>query len=733
GSVTMTIYQRLQQQMPPISATEREAMESGSVGFEGEIFSGRPDWSALLAMDGALTDEEQAFIDGPTRALCAMLNEWAITQRHHDLPAEVWGFLKEQRFFGLIVPKKYGGREFSAAAHSAVVQMIASRSVTAAVTVMVPNSLGPAELLLAYGTEAQRDHYLPRLALGDEIPCFALTSPDAGSDAGAMRDLGVVCYQMVDGEEQLGFRLSFSKRYITLSPIATVIGLAFHALDPDHLLGEDNDLGITLALLPGNTEGIKRRKHKPIGSAFHNGPIAGEDIFVPFTQIIGGEAQIGHGWRMLMERLAVGRGISLPSLACGASKLACYTSARYLQVRQQFHRPIGEFDGVAEKLAAIAGRCYLMDAGRSMTLAALDQGDHPAVLTAIVKRYLTEEMRSNVNDAMDLHGGRAICQGASNYLAHAYQTLPIAITVEGANILTRSMMIFGQGVMRAHPFLLAESEALAASDGEAQFSVLLRRHALRFASNFSRAALLGFSHAMWARAPASGSERRYFQHVGRFVAVFAALTDIALLTLGGNLKRNEAISGRFADALAYQYLCAATLKLFNDRGSPRNERPALEWACQYALHQVEEALLAIVRNLPLPRLVRGLLRLKLFPWGRQFPLPSDTLNRKLAAAVQHDDALLGTLTDGIALLDDAADAIGVLDAALSAQRAAQPIETALAQQGHRYRPVDGDYQAWVATMLAQNYVDAKQALLLCDAAALTQKAIAVDAFPIRGR
>ncbi len=728
----MSIYRNLKQRLPSLSATEREAMACGSVGFEREIFSGRPDWRQLPE-PVALTDEERAFLDGPTKRLCAMLDEWAITQRHHDLPEAVWDLLREERFFGLIIPREYGGRQFSAAAHSAVVQMIASRSVTAAVTVMVPNSLGPAELLLAYGSDAQRSHYLPKLARGEEMPCFALTSPHAGSDAAAMRDRGVVCRREIDGEEVLGFSLTFEKRYITLAPIATVIGLAFHAFDPDHLLGDREDLGITLVLLPGDTPGLRRRRHRPIGAAFHNGPISGKDLFVPLTQVIGGREQIGHGWRMVMERLAVGRGISLPSLACGASKLALYGSARYCRIRRQFRRAIGEFDGVAERLAAIAGRSYLMDAGRAVTLAEIDRGGRPSVLTAIVKHYLTEEMRRTVNDAMDLHGGRAICQGASNYLAPAYQSLPIAITVEGANILTRSMIVFGQGVMRAHPFLLRESELLAEDGGEAAFAPLLCAHALAFGGNLARAVLMGLSNSIWARAPASGTERRYFQHLGRFSALFSVLTDVALLRLGGNLKRSEAISGRFADALAYLYLCAATLHRFNLRGSPRAQRPALDWACRYALHRVEGALLAIIANLPFPRGVVALLRWLLFPWGRRMRPPDDRLCRQLAQAVQHDEALLSALTDGIARGTDDADILGKLDAALRAQQEAGPVEAKLAARGRCYDAGDGDYAAWIDGLLREGEIAEAEADLLREAACLSDAAIAVDSFPIRAR
>ncbi|RMH51941.1 MAG: acyl-CoA dehydrogenase [Zetaproteobacteria bacterium] len=726
----MTLYQRLRRQLPPMSPTEEEALAAGGVGFERELFRGRPDWRRLPEYH-ALNAAERAFLDGPVRTLCAMLDEWKINELRRDLPPEVWAFLRSEGFFGLIIPERYGGKGFSAAAHSAVVQMIASRSVTAAVTVMVPNSLGPAELLIAYGTDRQREYYLPRLATGEEIPCFALTGPWAGSDAAAMRDRGVVCRGEWQGKQTLGFRLTFDKRYITLAPIATLIGLAFHASDPDHLLGDVEDLGITLALLPGDLPGLQRRRHRPIGAAFHNGPLRGRDLFIPLEQVIGGGERIGQGWRMVMERLATGRGISLPALACGAGKLALYTSARYCRIRRQFHRPIGDFDGVALKLAAIAGRLYLMDAGRRMTLAAIDGGVTPAVLTAVVKHYLTEEMRRVVNDAMDLHGGRAICQGASNYLAHAYQSLPIAITVEGANILTRGMIIFGQGVMRAHRFLRRERELLASDGGEAAFHALLRRHLFAFAVNAGRALLLGLSDACWARAPAAGGERRYYQHLGRMAALFALLTDLALALLGGGLKRNEAISGRLADALAWQYLCTSALEGFNRRGSPRAERPVLDWACRYALHRAEQALLALIANLPLAAPARALLRLLLFPFGRRMAPPDDALGRRLARAVQQDEALLAALTEGMAVSSDPADPVGRLDAALAACRAADPLEAQLARRGVRFRPEREEYAAWLERLVADGTLDAEQVALLRQAADATARALAVDSFPLR--
>ncbi|MFT7674341.1 MAG: acyl-CoA dehydrogenase, partial [Gammaproteobacteria bacterium] len=439
------LLNRVKLLLPPMSETEQDAIEAGTVWWEAELFRGAPDWSKLLGYKPpSLSEQEQAFLDGPVDTLCSMLDDWEITHNQIDLSKEVWEFLKTNRFFGMIVPREYGGLEFSAYAHSEVVMKISARSVSAGVTVMVPNSLGPAELLLHYGTEEQKNHYLPRLANGREIPCFALTGPDAGSDAGSIPDTGIICHGEYQGETVLGLRLNWEKRYITLGPIATVIGLAFKAFDPDQLIGNQRELGITCALVPADTSGvIIGNRHYPMNSAFMNGPNSGKDVFIPMDFIIGGQDNIGKGWRMLVESLSVGRGISLPTQGVSAGKAACRTTGAYARIRKQFNTSIGKFEGVEEALARIGGLSYMMDAGRLLTLGALDNGEKPSVVTAILKYYNTEHMRTVLNDSMDIHGGRGICLGPSNYLGRAYQSIPVGITVEGANILTRTMIIFG--------------------------------------------------------------------------------------------------------------------------------------------------------------------------------------------------------------------------------------------------------------------------------------------------
>ncbi|HXH64478.1 MAG TPA: acyl-CoA dehydrogenase, partial [Mariprofundaceae bacterium] len=574
--ISQPVMQAIGKALPPMSDTERAAIEAGTVGWEAELFRGGPDWQKLLAVPApSLSDEEQAFLDGPVETLCGMLDDWEITHEHNDLPPAVWDFIKAKGFFGMIIPKAYGGLEFSAYAHSQVVMKVASRSVTAAVTVMVPNSLGPAELLMAYGTEAQKGHYLPRLAKGEEVPCFALTGPLAGSDASAMPDTGIVCKGEYEGRQVLGFRVNWDKRYITLGPVATLLGLAFHAYDPEHLLGDVEDLGITCALIPPDTPGIEiGRRHNPLNAAFQNGPNSGRDVFVPMDWLIGGQEQIGKGWRMLVERLSVGRGISLPALSTGGGKMASLATGAYARVRRQFHLPIGRFEGVEAALARIGGLTYLMDAARCLTLAALDAGERPSVITAMVKYYLTESMRQAINDAMDVHGGRGICLGPSNYLGRTYQTIPVAITVEGANILTRSLMIFGQGAMRCHPFLLDEMAAARQSDVN-RFDALLLDHAGHAVRNGARAVVYALAGRWLAPSPAKGPEAVYYRALSRFSAAFAVLADMAFMTLGGQLKRKELLSGRFADALGYMYLCSALLKRHADNGRPEDDLPLL--------------------------------------------------------------------------------------------------------------------------------------------------------------
>ena len=601
-----TLFRRI---LPRISQTEQEALDAGTVWWEGEIFSGRPRWKNLLAYPApALSPEERAFLDGPVDELCRMADDWDIATNHRRLPEELWAFIREHRMLGMIIPKEYGGLEFSAQGHSAVVMKLASRNLTAAISVMVPNSLGPGELLLHYGTEEQKRHYLPRLARGEEIPCFALTSPTAGSDAAGMNDTGVVCRQVFEGRETLGLRLNWNKRYITLAPIATLLGLAFKVRDPDHLLGDEVELGITCALIPTGTPGVEiGNRHMPVGAYFMNGPTRGRDVFIPLDWVIGGRERIGQGWRMLMQSLAAGRAISLPATGTAGGKMAALMSGAYARIRKQFDIPIGSFEGIQEPLARIAGRTYRMDAARRLTLVALDQGERPGVLSAILKYQLTEGNRQCIADAMDIHGGKGVITGPGNYLARAWSALPIAITVEGANILTRSLIIFGQGAIRAHPWLLKEMEAARDHRPGARraFDKALFGHVGHVISNMVRAFMLGISGGWATRPPVKGPTARYFRQVTRMSAAFAFVSDAVLLSLGGSFKFRESLSGRLADALIHLYLASAVLKRFEDDGRPEEDLPFLTWAMDDRLHTVQERLRGVLANFPLPGIGSG--------------------------------------------------------------------------------------------------------------------------------
>ncbi|MBL1352459.1 MAG: acyl-CoA dehydrogenase [Zetaproteobacteria bacterium] len=716
------LFHRLKKMLPPISQTEKEAMASGTTHWDAELFSGHPDWQMLLKIPkNQLSEAEQSFLDGEVTTFCSMLDDWHITHERHDLTPECWQYLKEHRFFGMIIPCEYGGLGFSAYAHSQVIQKISSRSLSAAVTVMVPNSLGPAELLLAYGTDAQQTHYLPRLAMGSEIPCFALTSPVAGSDATAMTDTGVVCRQIFEGEEVLGFCLNWEKRYITLGPVATLLGLAFHAYDPDGLLGEDEDLGMTCALIPTDTQGIDiGKRHNPMGAAFMNGPNSGENVFIPMHWLIGGAAYIGKGWQMLVERLAVGRGISLPALSVGAAKRVAQTTGAYAHIRQQFHRSIGDFEGVQTVLAEIAGRSYAMDATRLLMVSILDQGERPAVLTAISKYYLTESMRTVINHGMDVHGGRGICMGSSNYLAAMYQTIPIAITVEGANILTRSLMIFGQGIVRCHPFLQSEMEAMEHDDVEL-FDVLLQEHAWHFAQNILRSFSLGIT-SRWLQVPIQGALKPYAQQLARFSASFAVLSDVALMRLGGTLKRKEMLSGRFADALGYMYMASATIKHFEGDGCPERDEAVATWACQWSLYQVQEALYDVIHTLSLPCWMRLKLKLWVFPLGRGLHKPSDQLATSLALQLQISRQAREAWLSGLDENTEAEHITGRLEYALRLSLKAEPVEQRLRQQGIHFTEENQQ------DLCEQGVLTKKEVKLLVSKAKAVRYAIDVDDF-----
>jgi acyl-CoA dehydrogenase len=620
--------------LPTMSSTEREALEAGSVWWDGELFTGKPDWNKLLDTRPAqLSAEEQAFIDGPVEQLCALVDDFDVTHRRADLSPEAWEFIKRGRFWAMIIPKQYGGLEMGRYAQSSALAKLSSRSITLGVTVMVPNSLGPGELLVHYGTEEQKQHYLPRLARGEEIPCFGLTSPVAGSDAGSITDTGIVCRGTYQGREVIGIRLNFSKRYITLAPIATVVGLAFRLFDPEHLIGDVEDIGITCALIPRNTPGIHiGRRHFPLNIPFQNGPIQGEDVFVPVDSIIGGTKMAGKGWRMLVEQLSVGRCISLPANATGGAMVAAWTTGAYSRIRRQFGMPVGRFEGVEQVIARIIGNTYIIDATRSVTTGAIDGGEKPAVPAAILKMHLTELSRVVAADAMDVHGGKGVMLGPRNYLARAWQAAPIGITVEGANILTRNLIIFGQGAIRCHPFVLKEMEAARSADGERSvddFDRALFGHIGFTISNAVRSLVMALTLARFESTPGSGPIKRYYQHIERFSASFAFATDVAMLSLGGYLKKKESLSARLGDVLSYLYMASMVLKHYHDAGSPKEDQPLVEWACRDLLYRAQEQLHGFLRNFP-NRLLAGLMRAMIFPRGRTYFAPSDKLGAQLA-------------------------------------------------------------------------------------------------------
>ena len=677
--ISSAVFKVMKKMLPQMSQTEREALEAGNTWWDAELFSGDPDWKVLLSLPAAkLSAEEQAFIDGPVETLCGMLDDWDITHNRHDLPAEVWDFIKQQKFCGMIIPKHYGGLEFGEFAHSEVVMKISSRSSTAAVTVMVPNSLGPAKLLLAYGTEQQKNHYLPRLAKGEEIPAFALTGPHAGSDAGAMPDTGIVCYGTYAGNDRtLGIRLNWEKRYITLGPVATVLGLAFKLYDPEHLLGDKENIGITVALIPTDTAGVSiGRRHFPLDSAFQNGPNWGKDVFIPMDMIIGGVEQVGNGWKMLMQSLATGRAVSLPALSTGAAKMASRNTGAYARIRKQFNLPIGEFEGIEEPLSRIAGQTYIIDAVRKVTAAALDDGQKPSVISAIIKYELTERMRRVINDAMDIQGGSGICLGPKNYLGRMYQVIPVSITVEGANILTRTMMIFGQGAVRCHPYIQLEMDALNLDDPERslqQFDEVLFEHIGSVLHNLAAGFWLGLTNARFIKVPGDQNTQAYFRQIARLSVGFALVTDVALLTLGGSLKRKERLSGRFADVLSNLYLCSCVLKHHQDQGSPEDDLPLLHWACQQTLHRAQQSLLAVFHVLPV-RPLALLLRAILFPGGKPYSPPADHLIHQTAALLQKHSPARDRLTHGIYINQEPEDATGRIEVAFQAVLDAAPVE-----------------------------------------------------------
>lgn len=729
--ISSPIFKFYRNVMPTMSRTEREAITAGTVTWEGDLFRGNPDWQKLLAYPMAkLSEEEIAFLDGPVEALCKMIDDWDITHNRADLPTEVWNFIKEQGFFALIIPKRFGGKQFSAFAHSQILSKISGRSITVSSTIAVPNSLGPAELLLHYGTEDQKNYYLPRLAKGEEIPCFALTSPDAGSDAGSMTDHGVICHAEHEGKNTLGIRLNWNKRYITLAPIATVIGLAFKLYDPEHLLGNKVDIGITCALIPRNTPGITiGRRHFPLNTPFQNGPIQGNDVFIPIEWIIGGPQKAGKGWVMLMECLAAGRAISLPANALGGAKVLSYAAGAYARIRKQFNLPIGRFEGIEEPLARIGVYTYIMDAARSFAAASIDAGEKPAVASAIVKYHVTELGRKLAIDGMDIHGGKGICLGPKNYIGRGYEASPIAITVEGANILTRSLIIFGQGAIRCHPYVLAELEAAKMKDfkeGLAAFDTTVMKHVGFAISNVVRSFVLGLTGALLVYAP-SGTTRRYFQQATRFSSAFAMLADVSMLCLGSNLKRKESISARLGDILSYLYLLSAVLKQYHDQGKNVDDLPLLRYASHYCLFEIQERFDEVIQNFP-NRIVAGFLRVLIFPLGKHFTKAKDRYNHKIAQLLIAPTSTRQRLATGAFLTPVKENVLADIQNALVKTIAAEPIEKIIKSAFK-----EGSIEGYTMPEQAQSALDKKlitleQFDIFVEANEARKKVIAVDDF-----
>ena len=724
----LTLFKKI---MPQMSETEQQAIDAGTTWFDAELFRGNPNWSKLHNYpQPRLSAQEKAFLEGPVEELCAMVDDWQTTHIIADLSPEVWQFLKDNKFFAMIIKKQYGGLEFSAFAQSRVLQKLTGVSSVLASTVGVPNSLGPGELLQEYGTKDQQDYYLPRLATGEEIPCFALTSPEAGSDAGAIPDTGVICQQTFENKEILGIKLNWDKRYITLAPIATVLGLAFKLEDPEGLLGDIKELGITCALIPTNIEGITiGRRHFPLNVPFQNGPTQGKDVFVPLDYIIGGKEMAGQGWRMLVECLSVGRAITLPSNSTGGVKATALATGAYSRIRRQFKLPIGKMEGIEEALARIGGNAYLMDAVTTMSTGAIDLGEKPSVISAIAKYHLTEKMRSSIIDAMDIHGGKGICMGPSNYLARGYQGAPIAITVEGANILTRSLIIYGQGAIRCHPYVLAELEAANESNAEKalnDFDHALFGHIGFSISNISRSLWCSITGARFISSPFSDQTKRYYQLLTRFSSNLAMLSDIAMLALGADLKRRERISARLGDVLSHLYLASACLKRFNDEGRQTDDLPLLQWAVEDSLYNIQQAIDALLSNFP-NRWLANTLRLVIFPFGSWLTKPSDNLDHQVASLLQTPSKARDRLGKWQYLTRDGKNVFGILEQTLEDIIACEPIFAKVCIAIDKKLPF---YQLDNAAKLglAANAITEKEAQLLIKAELGRKAIISVDDF-----
>lgn len=726
--------------LPSLSQTEKEALESGTVGWDGELMKGTPDWDVLFKLPKPqLTAEEQAFLDGPVEKLCAMIDNYKVSQ-DGDLPKEVWDFIKKEGFMGLEIPKEHGGHGFSSAAHSAVVIKIASRSIAAAVTVMVPNSLGPAELIHAYGTKEQQEYYLPRLADGREVPCFALTEPDAGSDAGSMTARGVVCK---NEKGELGIKLNWEKRYITLGPVSTLLGLAFKLEDPDNLLGKDKkDIGITCALIPSNTPGVEiGDRHRPMDLPFHNGPNKGKDVFIPLDNIIGGPERAGQGWKMLMESLAVGRSLSLPALSTAGAQLSSFASGAYARTRKQFNTAISNFEGIEEPLGKMAGLTYMMNAAREATLQMVDTGERPAIPSAILKYHLTEAMRTIVNDAMDIHGGKAVSNGPKNTFADLYKGIPIAITVEGANIMTRNLIIFGQGAVRAHPYVLKELQAAEEPNPNKALGKLLKTMAAHVSNgvrSFAKAFVYGITGGAFSKKP-KGVEKqtkKYYNQINRLSASFNLAAEATLGTLGGGLKFRERVSARLGDVYSNLYLASTVLWYYEKNGQKKEDLPLVHWACQHALNNAEKALDQALKNHP-NKVVGKLLQPVIFPrmavpFMDKFltSAPSDKLDKMAADTIRNPGEIRERLTSGIFKPTGENEPLGRLEAAFKSVVESEPLEKKLykAQKAGTLQK-ELPRAAMLDAAVTAKVITAEEAELLKRTDILRRAVVDVDAFP----
>lgn len=651
------LYKTAGKSVPKLSKTEEEALNAGDTWLERDIFTGTPDWDRLSNISTELSAEEKSFLDNETQVLCGMLDEWEISQAQ-DLPEKVWAYLKENRFFGLVIPKTFGGKGFSARAHSDVVLKIATRSGVAAVTVMVPNSLGPGELINYYGTEEQKAYYLPRLAKGIDIPCFALTEPGAGSDATSIQSDAIVVEKKVDGKSVLGLNITLDKRWITLAPVATLVGLAVNVKDPDGLLKEGTE-GITCVLVPRETKNLEiGNRHLPGNQPFMNGTVRGKDIFVPISSVIGGQKEIGNGWQMLVECLSIGRSISLPALGAASSAVSYLTTGAFARLRRQFNVEIAQFEGVEEKLAEIAGLNYLINSTRLLTVAAVNEHKKPSVASAITKYFNTELARVVVNSAMDVHAGRSVVVGPRNYLTNFYQGIPISITVEGANIMSRNLLIFGQGSMACHPYIRDEFYAVANQD-KASFRTIIWKHIQYFMQNFAKTVCTVWTGGLLISVPNNPMKREY-QHLARLSYAYAWLADLSLIYLGGSLKRKERISARLADGLSYLYMAMAALRNAQRNDDNPDAQLHAQWAVTYCFYHAQKSMIALCHNFP-SKILGFLVRMIAFPFGQTMRYPTDKLDHKLARLMTENNHYRDYLKSIIYLSGDSKEPVDKME------------------------------------------------------------------------